>query len=138
MSKERYSYEEFNNAYGIRDNERGMLLNVPLVVDMLNNSDKQIAELEVKLAEKEKEIERVKKWWAYQYNREMKNQHQDKISFAVEQLNQAKDGFFDVANGWWLCFKDGTQYMTHNELEGCMREIFDNQIKQLKERIKYE
>lgn len=46
MSKEKYSYEEFNNAYGIRDNERGMLLNVPLVVDMLNNSHKRIAELE--------------------------------------------------------------------------------------------
>ena len=58
---------------------------------------------------------------------------QDKISFAVEQLEKVKDEFFDVGNGWWLCFRDGTQYMTHNELEGCVRDVIDNQIKQLKE-----
>lgn len=53
--------------------------------------------------------------------------------FAIEQLEKVKYEFFDISNGWWLCFRDGTQYMTHRELEGCMREVIDKQIKQLKE-----
>lgn len=52
--------------------------------------------------------------------------------FAIEQLEKVKYDFFDVSNGWWLCFKDGTQYMTHRELEGCVKEVIDNQIKGLK------
>ena len=79
--------------------------------------EKIIADLEAKLAEKEEKIEEVKKWWAYQYNREMKNQHQEKISFALEQLEKI-DKF--VKSGY--CFDLGD-----------VRNEIDNQIKQLKE-----
>lgn len=57
MSKERYSYEEFNNAYGIRDNEKDILLNVPLVVNMLNENYKKISELQDQLALTEKALD---------------------------------------------------------------------------------
>lgn len=110
-----------------------------------DDKDRQIADLEAKLAEKDKEIETIKDTHIYRfYLHEDKVQdvymtdvmlkvfNQDKISFCIEQLEKVKDSFFDIANGWWLCFRDGTQYMTHNELEGCVREIFDNQIEELK------
>jgi hypothetical protein len=117
-----------------------------------------IADLEAKLAEKEKEIEKLKTLVDVidkyrQYDKDAKNlllfnpdncytnghqvviktNNQDKIDFAVEQLERVRDGFFDIANGWWLCFKNGTQYMTHNELEGCWREIFNQLITEIKE-----
>ena len=75
--------------------------------------EKIIADLEAKLAEKENQIEEVKKWWAYQYNREMKNQHQEKISFCIERLEKVKD------------------YAQH--IQGGLINYIDNQIKQLKE-----
>ena len=52
--------------------------------------------------------------------------------FAIEQLEKVKYNILDICNGWWLCFKDGTQYMTYRELEGCVKEVIDNQIKELK------
>ena len=60
-------------------------------------------------------------------------QTKTKTDFAIEQLEKLKYNLLDISNGWWLCFKDGTQYMTHRELEGCLREAIDNQIKELNE-----
>lgn len=71
---------------------------------------------------------------AFNYKENLKKLDKDKISFCIEKLEKVKDDFFDISNGWYLCFRDGTQYMTHNELEGCVKEIIDNQIKELKEK----
>jgi hypothetical protein len=104
--------------------------------------------LEQQLAEKEKELENYKLCRCvsctneYEFmleglvedlEKQIDKDNQAKTDFAIEQLEKVKDDFFDVGNGWWLCFRDGTQYMTHNELEGCVKDVIDNQIKELKE-----
>lgn len=101
--------------------------NIKRLEEQLIDAEEHIESLELQLREQYELIDKYNKQIA-----KLKEQ-QDKISFAVEKLEKLKDDFFDISNGWWLCFKDGTQYMTHNELEGCVKEIIDNQIKQLKE-----
>lgn len=105
--------------------------------DVKNSCDyymKRSNDLVLKLAEKDKLInEYADEHAMLQYKiadlvvKEIKAE-----DFAIEQLEKVKYNFLDISNGWWLCFKDGTQYMTHRELEGCLREVIDNQIKELK------
>ena len=54
--------------------------------EAMQMADQKIKELETKLAEKEKEIEEVKKWWSYQYERELKSHNQDKIALLEKLL----------------------------------------------------
>ena len=99
--------------------------------------EKIIADLEAKLAEKEEKIEEVKKWWAYQYNREMKNQHQEKISFAVEQLGKVKNNLIDrladideqFMNDIW----DEEQYARMCWENWDTNKFIDNLIKEIKD-----
>ena len=96
------------------------------------DKDMEIEQLKQQLAEKENEYQSLVNALKNAEDLE-EHDHRIRTDFAVEQLEKLKYDFFDIANGWWLCFKNGTQYMTHNELNGCVNEIIDNQIKQLKE-----
>lgn len=112
--------------------------------DDLKIKDKQIAKLEAKLAEKDKEIEIVK----HERNangasymsacKMLTKERQDKISFAVEQLNYLQDIIDDRVDEY-LKSHDMDNYdcfVTHQGMYSCFEilvEEIDNQIKQLKE-----
>lgn len=51
---------------------------------------------------------------------------------AIECLEDVRDSILDISNGWWKCFKDGNQYMTSTDLQGCIEEIIDQKISELK------
>lgn len=51
---------------------------------------------------------------------------------AIECLEDVRDSILDISNGWWKCFKDGNQYMTSTDLQGCLEEIIDQKIGELK------
>jgi hypothetical protein len=87
----------------------------------------QLAEKEMRIKKLNLEAQRYYED-AYCNNFQIKT----KTDFAIEQLEKTKYNLLDVSNGWWLCFKDGTQYMTHRELEGCVKEVIDNQIKEFR------
>ena len=78
-----------------------------------------VADLEVKLAEKEKELVGRKKLCDLRYE-QLKKSHQDKISFTVEQLEKVYEY---TANVWWV---DGVSEAVCN--------FIDQQIKELKDK----
>ena len=104
---------------------------------MLEDLSTKNWELEQQLAEKEKQIEEVKKWWSYQFNREINTYLQDKISFAVEQLEKVKElahnHIKEIAND--LSEEDDERLNQKHTIHGLATAItdIDNQIKQLKE-----
>lgn len=51
---------------------------------------------------------------------------------AIECLEDVRDSILDISNGWWKCFKDGNQYMTSTDLQGCIEEIIEQKIGKLK------
>ena len=78
--------------------------------------------LQKALAEKEQEIENLRSWWTYEKD-------QDKISFAVEQLDKFRDTMEKLNennSGYIIRFSS----MRDREK---FHEAIDNQIKQLKE-----
>lgn len=87
--------------------------------------DKTIADLEAKLAEKEKENELMAKTLRMTKCIE-KEINQDKISFAVEQLEKVKELLLSKAIQITGTSVDTVRLYSINE-------IFNNQIKQLKE-----
>ena len=50
----------------------------------------------------------------------------------IECLEYVRDSILDINNGWWKCFIDGNQYMTSTDLQGCLEEIVDQKISELK------
>ena len=116
----------------------------------------KIADLEAKLAEKDKEIEWLKiklekanterheewktgkEWkWAWQKaNRQLEQANQDKISFAVEQLNFVRESLLE--NLYDLYSKPSEIWEEYGDLydvviTGGINKTIDNQIKKLKE-----
>ena len=145
--KSKYKYE----GYGvIRDTEIDFPYHTDDIVDLLDEKDQQIADLEAKLAEKEKEnltlfsmlyetlekqgcenivstieqmtnltLEKQSNWFKGNCVKD-----QNKISFAVEQLEKAKSFCISAEdNGWCVTHKNWLEIV----------EYIDNQIKQLKE-----
>lgn len=94
-----------------------------------DNKDKTISDLEAKLAEKQKEIEVLKiqrDLWGGLYNH--KNKDQDKISFAVEQLEKVKERYPRKTTMWSSDkTEDGFEYVS---------DYIDNQIEELKKGVK--
>ena len=110
-----------------------------------------IEKLEKQLAEKEKENAKLKQVVncvdkLKQFNADMKNyalvnrdvadeiyfEHQDKISFAVEQLEKVKNGFMRYAGA--ICNEDGSiKKYDYVIKDSDFEKHIDNQIKQLKE-----
>ena len=103
----------------------------------------KIADLEAKLSEKDKEYQSFKKIADenvnYLKNRileETKNYTQDKISFAIAELEKVKELLntdFESTISWIDSYEDGEYLnsMTYNHNNTI--KIIDNQIKQLKE-----
>ena len=123
-------------------NDKAYKLNNEILIlkSIVKDQDKEIAELKQQLAEKEEEYQSFKKIADenvnYLKNRileETKNYNQDKISFAVEQLEKVKYSVLDFSNGYWRYFmKNGKEYMTSSDLNSCLKEYIDDLIKELK------
>ena len=110
------------------------------LVDCLNGKEIKISDLEAKLAEKEKEIEKLteeldyKNFWndfvdLYTGNK-LKTQmlHEnwkDKISFAIAELEKVKEIIANHTQELWTCENDDIDVVLYEEI--------DKQIKQLKE-----
>ena len=87
------------------------------------DKDRKIADLEAKLAEKEKEISEVLAKQSITCLNTIEKAYQDKISFAVQQLEKAKSFCISAEdNGWCVTHKNWLEIV----------EYIDNQIKQLK------
>ena len=106
------------------------------------NKEKRIVELKQQLAESEKERHEEwktgKEWkWEWQkVNQKLEKSEQDKISFALEQLEKVKELLntdFESTISWIAPYEDGEYLnsMTYNHNNTI--KIIDNQIKQLKE-----
>lgn len=138
--KERF---ELFGEHCIKDNNpdaRPQLFDACVACVILNEQYKHIKDLEAKLAEKEGEIEDLKAQRRIYLNRsveecnkitdlefELQHKHQDKISFAVEQLEKVKENIkkvpiidFDLSGNFEKMYK-----------QDAIRQI-DNQIKELK------
>ena len=168
MSKERFEwlYNETMLKHYMVDNQNNIQLGYEAIVNLLNQQNKQIADLEAKLAnieesaravidanfriaeereklkqqlaEKEKEIENIKLCKCvnctneYEFmleglvedlEKQIDKDNQDKISFAVEQLEKVKE----------FCNNPLIQNVYGNIPEFRVENFIDNQIKQLKE-----
>ena len=66
--------------------------------------------------------------------------NQDKISFAVEQFEKLKEkvicGVMDISNDFWDYFvRDGSSYMTSENLYDALEQEFAFQIQELKKEM---
>lgn len=137
MSK-RYKVKKFSSCYSMNwlDNKTHKELTSLDVEKIINKQHKQIADLEAKLAEKEKENDTLQDK-LHSYYEEVMNKgtcglcehlrNEYKIDFAIEQLKQTKKLIeekytYDVEESDWAVVY---------ELD--IDEIFDKQIKELKE-----
>lgn len=120
--------------------EIGMFVDYIATNKIIKDQSNKITDLEAKLAEKEGEIEDLKAQRRIYLNRsveecnkitdlefELQHKHQDKISFALEQLKKVKENIkkvpitdFDLSGNFEKMYK-----------QDAIRQI-DNQIKQLK------
>ena len=94
------------------------------------DKDRKISDLEAKLAESEKERHEEwktgKEWkWEWQkVNQKLEKADQDKISFAIEQLEKVKGLIANHTQELWTCEDDDIDVVLYEEI--------DNQIKELK------
>ena len=128
MSK-RYKVKRFSSCYLMNwvDNKTNKELTALEIEEILHKQDQQIADLEAKLAEKDEEIayltkqvkkfnNEAQKYFEDAYCNDFHNQ--DKISFAVEQLEKLKVELHIIHTNGYLKAID---------------EEIDDQIKELKE-----
>lgn len=112
--------------------------------ELREQKDKEIQELKQQLAEKTLTIEQINK--AFIENRSLwkgkyEQSNQDKISFAVKQLEKLKEKLLEELQNVDDLL-DPQEYEDYHELIGCGRgyknsiEEIDNQINELKERCK--
>ena len=99
------------------------------------DKDKLIATLTLQLQDKEKEISVLKSQLCL--STISQGIDQDKISFALEQLEKVKEkvicGVLDTSNGFWdFTLKNGDAYILDDALLDLLEQEFDNQIEELK------
>ena len=110
-------------------------------------SKRKIADLEAKLKEKDKEIEDIRNTHIYRfYLNEDKVQdvymtdvmlkvfNQDKISFAIEQLEKAKEKILSYEEIYYQFLESGTKVPVVCLENFRVKQVIDNQINQLKEK----
>ena len=104
------------------------------------DKDRKIADLEAKLAEKEKEISEVLAKQSITCLNTIKKAYQDKISFAVEQLEKVKnkieskvESIYKILDDLNIKIAGESTSRELNAYEEIAKDI-DNQIKQLKEK----
>ena len=124
--KERY---ELFGEHCIKDNNpdaRCQLLDAYLACVILNEQDKENHQLKQQLAEKERQVKKLnnetQKYIEDAYCNDFHNQ--DKISFAVEQLEKVKELLLEKCGG--------TYSKTYCGIDEDIEEIIDNQINGLK------
>ena len=113
-----------------------------LVFDYLMwDKDQRIADLEAKLAEKDKEIENIGKYYDkvnYDLRELCHKKEQDKTTFAIEKLEQVKE-FCNQREKDFTYLRDEIKAISHNKWVDYIEELrfikshINNQIKQLKE-----
>lgn len=112
--------------------------------ELREQKDKEIQELKQQLAEKTLTIEQINK--AFIENRSLwkgkyEQSNQDKISFAVKQLEKVKEKLLEELQNV-TDLLDPLEYEDYHEFIGCGRgyknsiEEIDNQINELKEKQK--
>ena len=156
MEEERFALDNNNYIIDFDESCKTYCLTQEQVCEILNQQDQRIAELEEQLAEKDNEnnelvfiIEEIEQFAWEQLNNEnfdkykaydemltkirqltrhssYEKQHQDKISFCIEQLEKVKELLFEKAIEITGTSVDSVRLYTINE-------IFSNQIKELKE-----
>ena len=123
-------------SHGVAD-EIGMFVDYVATNKIIKDQSKQIADLEAKLAECEKE--RHEEWktgkeWKWEWQKvtqKLEKAEQDKISFAVEQLEQTRKEFEIKFKGCkW------EDKMLVGKFCNITNEIIDNQIEELKKEMK--
>ena len=139
MSKERYEWIFENEENEIIDNMTGQYVTVRSP-GLLNEKDRKIADLEAKLAESENSlkctIDHYEKYCAELNSQNIMlyasafNRNQDKISFAVEQLTQAKDYIKKSLENMWNTNAEMT-CRDRSIIDGIYNKI-DSQITDLK------
>lgn len=123
----------YSRGHSQRDIDNEIKLNA--LREDIANKEKRIVELKQQLAEKEKERHEEwktgKEWkWEWQkVNQQLEQAHQDKISFAVEQLEKVKEWINNnLEENYGL---NGSLFYVVNSSK--LSEEIANQIKQLKE-----
>lgn len=134
--------ERYENRDGIYDTAIDDYANTDILVNLLNQQDKENQQLRQQLAEKTLTIEQINK--AFIENRSLwkgkyEQSNQDKISFAVKQLEKVKEKLLEELQNV-TDLLDPLEYEDYHEFIGCGRgyknsiEEIDNQINELKER----
>lgn len=133
MSKEerfKYYYNESAKRYEVFDCYVNLALSKKGIIELLNDQQDKIVDLEAKLAESKKEKHEEwktgKEWkWEWQrVNQQVEQAYQDKIEFAIEQLEKVKNYIITDEKDIF-----GATYLMKS---GYVLEYIDNQIKQLK------
>ena len=126
--KERYEYYLGTNS--IKDNKTNKIYDY--VVDILNQQDKENQQLKQQLAEKDKEYQSFKKIADenvnYLKNRileETRSLNQDKISFAVEQLEKVKEFVNEIYGEYSASITTNFIDNQINELKGKVEDVKD-------------
>lgn len=134
MSKEerfKYHYNDCVKQYEVFDCYVNLPLSKKGVIEILNDQQDKIVDLEAKLEKNEKERHEEwktgKEWkWEWQrVNQQLEQANQDKIEFAVEQLENVKNYIITDEKDMF-----GATYLMKSSY---VLEYIDNQIKRLKE-----
>ena len=130
---------ELFGEHCIKDNNpdaRCQLLDTYKACVLLNEQDKENRQLKQQLAEKTLTIEQINKafignrsLWKGKYERA----NQDKISFAVEQLEKVKEKILSYENVYYQFLESGAKVPVVCLENFRVKQTIDNQIKQLKE-----
>ena len=101
----------------------------------------KIKDLEAKLAEKEKQIEKYRNAnMIVVGERSQGKKHLMEIKIkelqnkkAIEVLEKMKDDLLDISSPYWQYFaKSGNAFMTYEDIEQWTKEFIDNKIKECK------
>ncbi len=64
--------------------------------------------------------------------KQLKASEQSQNQKAIEMLEKMKDDLLDFSSPYWQYFaKSGDAFMTYEDIEQCIKEFIDNQIKEL-------
>ena len=108
-------------------------------VEKVKELEQQLAEKQSKIQELNDKLEWKSKWLKITDNM-VGQSNQDKILFCIEQLEKLKEkvicGVMDISNDFWDCFvRDGSSYMTSENLYDALEQEFTFQIQELKKEL---
>lgn len=136
MSKERFEwlYNETMLKHYMVDNQNNIQLGYEAIVNLLNQQNKQIADLEAKLAESESELEKQKEKYdkLYECYKKTSNEDlQDKYRLAEEneelkqQLAEKEKEILDVKNWWSYQYNGEIERHHQDKISLCIEKLTD-------------